>query len=70
MGYLSKPGFTKSRNVFVYAGGTSGHGIGHLSNEVTATFAIQRVHSQEMNTKVRLAGSIACSFAQVWVRFA
>jgi hypothetical protein len=27
MGYLSKPGFTKSRNVFIYAGGTSDHGI-------------------------------------------
>jgi hypothetical protein len=51
----------------IMAGGTSSHGIGRLSNEVTATFATQRVHSQDINTKVRLAGSIACSVARVWV---
>ena len=47
--------------------GTSGHGIGHFSNEVTATFTTQRGPIRDMNTKVRLAGSIACSVAQVWV---
>jgi hypothetical protein len=35
----------------IMAGGTSSHGIGRLSNEVTATFATQRVHSPRYKYK-------------------
>jgi hypothetical protein len=50
-----------------FAGGTSGHGIGHLSNEVTATFATRWVDRSLAMLGILLAGSNARKTAQVWV---